>query len=240
MSVQGPTGLPVDLSPWGTHPGASPGTRMPPHDEVQARARMVSEQIAARGVTDPRVLAAMASVPRHRFAPEDLAGQAHADYPLPIGLGQTLSQPYIVAYMAEALGLGGSERVLEVGSGSGYMAAVLSRLAAEVFGIELEPVLAARSSALLAELGCANVRVRAGDGASGWPEEAPFDAILLSCAAEEVPPPLLEQLAPGGRLLLPLAAGPFSQQLVLFTRRETGLVGLPLLPVVFVPLRRKG
>ena len=154
------------------------------------RARMVREQIEARGVRDPRVLAAMREVPRHRFVPEENQALAHGDHPLPIGRGQTLSQPYIVAFMAEALELTGSETVLEVGAGSGYFAAVLGRLARRVEALELEPELAARSSTLLAELGFTNVGVHLGDGSLGWPPLAPFQAIVLSCAARDVPPAL--------------------------------------------------
>lgn len=198
---------------------------------------MVTDQIRARGVGDPRVLAAMEAVERHRFLDPDQAWEAYCDHPLPIGRGQTISQPFIVACMAEALALDGREKVLEVGSGCGYMAAVLARLARQVRGIELEPALHRHAQTTLADLGVANVRLRCGDGRLGWPEEAPFDAILLSCAADQVPPPLWEQLAPEGRLLLPLASMPFCQDLVLVRRTPSGLVRRSLLPVVFVPLR---
>ncbi|HJW09379.1 MAG TPA: protein-L-isoaspartate O-methyltransferase, partial [Holophagaceae bacterium] len=180
---------------------------------------------------------AMEEVPRHRFAPPSLLGEAHSDWPLPIGLGQTLSQPYIVAFMAEALELGEDDRVLEVGAGSGYAAAVLARIAREVWAMELEAALGRAAEARLAELGISNVRFRVGDGALGWPEAAPFDAILLSCAALSVPPALWEQLAPGGRLLLPIGSTFGPQDLVLY-RKDQGLdQGEPLLPVRFVPLR---
>jgi protein-L-isoaspartate(D-aspartate) O-methyltransferase len=198
---------------------------------------MVRDQIEARGVRDPRVLAAMRAVPRHRFVPEGLAAEAHADRPLPIGLGQTISQPYIVAAMAEALELGGTERVLEVGAGSGYMAAVLSDLAAEVYGVELEPGLHARAVETLADLGRANVHLRCGDGALGWPEHAPFDAILLSCAAPGIPPDLWDQLAEGGRLILPMGPPGATQELVLARKAAGGSRITRLMAVVFVPLR---
>lgn len=198
---------------------------------------MVAGQIRARGVRDPAVLAAMAAVPRHRFVPDSQLARAHEDAPLPIGLGQTLSQPYMVAWMAEALALTGAERVLEVGSGSGYAAAVLARLAREVHAVELEPELHARAVATLAELGVANVALHCGDGSAGWPGAAPFDAILLSCAATEVPPPLLAQVAPGGVLLLPLGSEGEVQTMVRLRRAGAGWHREDLLAVRFVPLR---
>jgi protein-L-isoaspartate(D-aspartate) O-methyltransferase len=202
------------------------------------RERMVREQIARRGIRDPRVLEAMASVPRHLFVPEAMAADAHADCPLPIGRGQTISQPYIVAVMAEVLELAGSERVLEVGSGSGYMAAVLSRLARAVYGVELEPELHQRSVKILSRLGCANVHLRCGDGALGWPEAAPFDAVLLSCAAEALPAEPWAQVAMGGRMVLPVGAPLGGQELVLVRKTPQGSRVTRLMPVGFVPLRR--
>lgn len=200
-----------------------------------ARETMVLTQIEARGVRNPRVLAAMREVPRHRFAPSACQAEAHEDHPLPIGGGQTLSQPYIVAFMAEALELEGGECVLEVGSGSGYFAAVLARLARRVVALELEPDLAVRSAKLLAELGIGNVEVQVADGTRGWPGAAPFEAIVLSCAAPEVPPDLWGQLAPWGRLLAPLGSPREAQWLT----RYRGGPDHPerLLPVAFVPLR---
>ena len=202
-----------------------------------ARARMVREQIAARGVRDPRVLAAMARVPRHRFLDPSQARHAYLDQPLPIGRGQTISQPYIVAFMAEALELDGAEKVLEVGAGCGYMAAVLAALAGRVLAVELEPDLHARAQANLAALGLAGVALACGDGRRGWPEEAPFDAIVVSCAAAQIPPDLWAQLAPGGRLLLPLEGPGFGQDLVLARKGPEGPELRSLLPVLFVPLR---
>jgi len=206
-----------------------------PEALAEARARMVAEQLAARGIGDERVLAALRDVPRHRFVlPEDLA-RAHDDGPLAIGHGQTISQPFIVAFMSAALELGGGERVLEVGAGSGYQTAVLSALAREVFALELLAPLYARAAALLAELGCANVQLREGDGHAGWPAAAPFDAILVAAAAERVPPALVEQLAPLGRLVAPVGAR--EQVLVRLRRTPEGIVEERLLSVRFVPLR---
>lgn len=201
---------------------------------------MVKTQIMARGVVDPRVLKAMGKVPRERFIPAYAQDEAYKDHPLPIGHGQTISQPFIVAYMAEALELRGHERVLEVGSGCGYMAAVLSLLAGEVYGVELEAALHQRSQDIIQDLGYGNIHLRCGDGRQGWAEEAPFHAILLSCAAEEIPPRLWEQLADGGRLLLPLGT-PFSyQQLTLLRKGPQGREVEELIAVVFVPLRGTG
>lgn len=203
----------------------------------QAREIMVRLQIQGRGVHDTRVLHALRAVPRHRFVPPSLLREAYDDHPLPIGSGQTISQPYIVAYMAEMLKLRGYERVLEVGSGSGYMAAVLSLLAKDIYAMELEPDLCERAEQLLANLGYDNVHFRCGDGAQGWPEKAPFDAIILSCSAVDVPPALMEQLIVGGRMVLPLGSPGWSQQLIRLTHREDGWHRENDLPVAFVPLR---
>ena len=199
---------------------------------------MVREQLEARRIRDARVLAAMRAVPRHRFVPAEYASQSYADTPLPIGRGQTLSQPYVVAFMAEALQLEGNERVLEVGSGSGYAAAVLSLLSAEVYGIELEDELHARSVVTIRDLGYQNIELRAGDGFRGWPDEAPFDAIVLSCAVESIPAPLWEQLAQGGRLIYPKGSSDTVQELVLVTKTRSGAQEKRLAPVRFVPMRR--
>jgi protein-L-isoaspartate(D-aspartate) O-methyltransferase len=203
---------------------------------VRAREAMVATQLAARGVHDPKTLAAMGKVPRHLFVPPSSVAEAYEDHPLPIGHGQTISQPYIVAFMTEALGLLGGENVLEVGTGSGYQAAVLAEIAARVHTIEIVAPLAEESAALLKRLGCANVEVRAGDGYRGWPEAAPFDAILVTAAPDHVPPDLEAQLAPGGRLVIPVG-GSGDQELWLFTKTERGLERKRLLPVRFVPLR---
>jgi len=206
--------------------------------EERDREAMVRDQIEARGIRNPRVLDAMRTVPRHRFVSDALRGEAYSDRPLPIGRGQTISQPYVVAYMADALRLRAGERVLEVGSGSGYAAAVLSLLAAEVYGIELERELYEKSVAAVAGLGYRNVHLRHGDGFHGWPEKAPFDAILLSCAAPEIPGPLWDQLRVGGRFLYPRGTEDGPQDLVLVEKTPKGPRVQRLEPVRFVPMRR--
>ncbi|MDE3242005.1 MAG: protein-L-isoaspartate(D-aspartate) O-methyltransferase [Nitrospirota bacterium] len=198
------------------------------------RDAMVADQIVPRGITDPGVLAALRRVPRHRFVPDSHARFAYADRPLPIGHGQTISQPAVVAFMTEALALQGREKVLEIGTGSGYQAAVLAELASRVFTIELVEPLAKQAAQRLAELGYVNVIVRAGDGYRGWPEEAPFDAIIVTAATDQVPQPLLDQLALGGRLILPLGAS--FQKLTLYRRTKDGYERTDLIPVRFVPL----
>ena len=201
---------------------------------VAARARMVETQIAARGVSDPRVLEAMRKVERHRFVPEAHRGEAHGDYPLPIGHGQTISQPYIVALMTELARIRPGDRVLEIGTGSGYQAAILATLAREVYSIEIVGPLARESAERLARLGYRNVTVRAGDGYRGWPEKAPFDAIVVTAAPPRIPEPLLEQLAVGGRLVAPV--GEHEQDLVLVEKTEQGLRQRRVAPVRFVPM----
>lgn len=189
------------------------------------------------GIRDGRVLEAMADVDRAAFVPARLRGEADADRPLPIGHGQTISQPMVVAYMTELLRLRGPERVLEVGTGSGYQTAVLARLAIEVYSVEIVPELAERAAAALAAAGIRNVHLRTGDGGRGWPEAAPFDRILVTAAAREVPPALVAQLAPGGRLVLPVGPELDAQVIRLVERREDGTdVSTDLLPVRFVPL----
>jgi len=206
-------------------------------DEPAARARMVAEQLRARGIRDERVLAALERVPRSAFVlPEDRA-QAHDDGPLAIGHGQTISQPFIVGLMSAALELGGGERVLEIGTGCGYQTAVLSALAREVYSLELLPELHRRAAATLRSLGLANVHLRQGDGHRGWPEAAPFDAILVSAAPARIPPALLAQLAPGGRLVLPLGEPERDQELVRVRLTPAGPREERLLPVRFVPMR---
>ncbi len=206
----------------------------------EARRAMVDEQLAARDVRNPRVLDAMRKIPRHRFVGEELADHAYRDSPVPIGHGQTISQPYIVAFMTQALALDGRERVLEVGTGSGYQAAILGECAREVCTIEIVTELAERARRRLEDLGCANVRVRAGDGYAGWPASAPFDAILVAAAPDHVPQPLVEQLAVGGRMVVPV--GPrrkgeeTSQELVLIEKTSQGILQTSLLPVQFVPM----
>jgi protein-L-isoaspartate(D-aspartate) O-methyltransferase len=221
--------------------GSSGDGAAPPdqHDDIYARRRqqMVDDQMRARDIRDPRVLAAMQKVPRHRFVREGDVDAAYADSPIAIGFGQTISQPYIIAYMTEALALPPSARVLEIGTGSGYQAAILGELAGEVYTIEIVPELAARSSALLAELGYANVHVRSGDGYAGWPEHAPFDSIIVTAAPDHIPQPLVDQLKPGGRLVVPVGRG--DQDLLVMVRTADGLREESRLPVRFVPLTRR-
>ncbi len=182
-------------------------------ESARCREQMVASQLIARGIGDPRVLAAMRAIPREDFVPESHRWAAYRDEPLPIGEGQTISQPFMVAAVAEAAELTGSERVLEVGAGCGYQAAVLARLARAVLGVECVSTLAAAAAARLAALGFANIRIEIGDGSAGWPQDAPFDVIVVSAAAPQVPPPLVEQLAPGGRLVIPVGESQ-SQELV--------------------------
>lgn len=200
----------------------------------KAREQMVAQQIAARGVKDKRVLQAMRDVPRHLFVPKEMQPYAYADSPLPIGYEQTISQPYIVAFMTEALGLRPVDRVLEVGTGSGYQAAVLSVLVREVYSIEIVEPLAKEATERLKHLGYTNVKVRAGDGYRGWPEEAPFDAIIVTAAPDHIPKPLLDQLSLNGRLVIPV--GKAFQTLIRITRTEKGYKKERLLPVQFVPM----
>lgn len=208
-------------------------------DFAAARRRMVAEQIAARGVSDPAVLRAMRTVPRDRFVPEALGASAYDDRPLPIGQGQTISQPYIVAYMTELLALKRGARVLEVGTGSGYQAAVLAEIAREVYTIEIIPDLGRAAAARLRALGYARVHGRIGDGYAGWPEAAPFDGILVTAAADSVPPPLIAQLRPGGRMVIPVGGQNAVQMLVLIEKSADGrTVSRAMLPVRFVPLVR--
>ncbi|MCI0370886.1 MAG: protein-L-isoaspartate(D-aspartate) O-methyltransferase [candidate division NC10 bacterium] len=202
-----------------------------------ARERMVADQLRARGITDARVLTAMGRVPRHRFVEEALAARAYGDYPLPIGEKQTISQPYMVALMTQALELVGGERVLEVGTGSGYQTAILAEVAGKVYSIERIRGLADRARAILEELGYYNVLIHVGDGTLGWREEAPFDAVLVTAAAPEVPSPLVEQVKPGGRLVIPVG-GSTAQILKCLVKgpdgtvRESELVGCVFVKLV--------
>jgi protein-L-isoaspartate(D-aspartate) O-methyltransferase len=211
------------------------GRKMGEEQYARARQEMVRTQIALRGIRDERVLEAMRTVPRHRFVPGHMLGAAYRDSPLPIGQGQTISQPYIVAYMTYELHLTGTEKVLEIGTGSGYQAAVLAELAAQVVTVERLPQLAIDARAILAELGYDNVQVEVGDGTLGWPDEAPYDAIIVTAAGPEMPVPLEQQLADGGRLLAPI--GPrWTQQLVRIRREGAAFRTESLLGVAFVPL----
>lgn len=204
---------------------------------VEQRVRMVREQIQDRGVADQGVIGAMLSVPRHEFVPRSQRDMAYADRPLPIGEGQTISQPYIVALMTELLELEAGDKVLEVGTGSGYQAAVASHLADSVFTIEIIPDLAEQATNRLRDLGYSDVVVKQADGYDGWPEHAPFDGIVVTAAAGHIPPPLVEQLDPGGRMVIPVGGQFQVQQLVLVEKRPDGSVTTrSLLPVRFVPL----
>ncbi len=202
-----------------------------------ARSRMIAEQVRARGVRDPRVLEAMERVPRHLFVPSAQRDQAYEDHPIPIGLGQTISQPYIVAFMTEALRVEVAHRVLEIGAGSGYQTAVLAELGATVYAIELIDELAERAQRLLQELHYTNVHVRAGDGYAGWPEHAPYDRIIVAAAPEDIPPAFIEQLVDGGILAIPL--GVFNQELRVIRRNGEMLETVGTMPVRFVPMIRK-
>jgi protein-L-isoaspartate(D-aspartate) O-methyltransferase len=210
------------------------------------RERMVKEQIAEAPdyrdpVKDPRVLAAMRTVPRHQFVGKKLQSVAYGDFPLPIGYGQTISQPYVVAFMTEMLEVKPDQKVLEVGAGSGYQAAILSLLAKEVYTIEIIEALALQAEERLRRLKYANIRVKVGDGYYGWKEVAPFDRIIVTCAAGLVPPPLLKQLKPGGKMCIPVGAAYSVQYLTMVEKSETGAITMrKSIPVRFVPLTRLG
>jgi len=204
-----------------------------------ARETMVREQIAARGIRDPRVIESMRRVPRHLFVPPADRERAYIDAPVPIGEGQTISQPYIVALMTELVRPQSGDRVLEIGTGSGYQAAVLSGLVRHVYTIELEETLARRAEGVLREQKYDNVTVRVGDGYAGWPEHAPFDIIVVTAAPEQVPQPLIDQLKPGGRLVVPVGPRFTVQQLQLIEKNASGEIHTKnVSPVMFVPLRR--
>ena len=202
-----------------------------------SRREMVDEQLSGRDIRDPRVLDAMRRVPRHEFVPPSMRSGAYADTPLPIGYNQTISQPYIVAYMTEALDLQPTHKVLEIGTGSGYQAAVLGELAQEVYTIEIVEPLAASARDTLKRLGYKNVHVRSGNGYLGWPEQAPFDRVMVTAAPDQVPPALAEQLKVGGVMAIPVGVG--DQELRILRRTEQGLETLRTLPVRFVPMTGK-
>lgn len=217
-----------------------PSVRAAETDFTAARERMVGQQLAApsRGVTDARVLAVMGKVPRHEFVPASLRAQAYGDHPLPIGYDQTISQPFIVAFMTEKLEPKPTDKVLEIGTGSGYQAAVLAELVREVYTIEIVEPLARRAEADLKRLGYTNVMVRAGDGYKGWPEAAPFDAVIVTCAPEHVPQPLMDQLKEGGRMIIPV--GPVGdQELYVLRKKGDKVEKRAVLPVRFVPMTGK-
>ncbi|OGP92960.1 MAG: protein-L-isoaspartate O-methyltransferase [Deltaproteobacteria bacterium RBG_16_48_10] len=210
----------------------------PKGDFKAMREQMVETQIKARGVKDPRVLSAMLKVERHRFVPIEYQSSAYADQPLPIGEGQTISQPYIVAFMTELLELKGMEKVLEIGTGSGYQAAILAELAKEVYTIEIVEPLGISAQKLLQGLGYRNIRVKVGDGYLGWPEVSPFDAIIITCAPDHIPHPLTEQLKEGGRMVVPV--GSYSQALKKIVKRSGKIESTDVLPVLFVPMTGEG
>ncbi len=203
------------------------------------RQRMVEQQLKPRGIKDERVLAAMAKVPREEFIPTGVRGDAYEDGPLPIGYDQTISQPYIVAFMTEQMRPRPNDRVLEIGSGSGYQAAILADLVADVYTIEIVEPLAKTAEATLQRLGYKNVHIKVGDGYKGWPEQAPFDAIIVTCAPEKVPRPLVDQLKDGGRMIIPVGER-FAQQLYLLEKKNGQLKESATLPVRFVPMLREG
>ena len=213
----------------------APGASDAQHD--RARERMVRDQIEARGVRDARVLEAMRRVPRHLFVPEEVRAAAYEDHPLPIGHDQTISQPFIVAWMTEALQVTPRSRVLEIGTGSGYQAAVLSQIVAEVYTIEIVAPLAESARRTFEALGYTNVHAKQGDGYAGWPEHAPFDAIIVTAAPEQVPQPLIDQLRVGGRLVVPVG-GRGVQQMTVITKGPNGVTRDERMPVRFVPLVR--
>jgi protein-L-isoaspartate(D-aspartate) O-methyltransferase len=207
---------------------------------IQELARQTAGAIGTDPI-DPEVLQAMRVVPRHEFVPEDVRPFAYENHPLPIGNGQTISQPFIVAVMTDLLDPEPDDKVLEIGTGSGYQAAVLASLVGEVFTIEIVPELGERARATLERLGFTNVQTRIGDGYRGWPEEAPFDAIIVTAAADQIPPPLLEQLKAGGRMIIPVGGNSAAEQLTLIEKRADGsIASRQVMPVRFVPFTRDG
>jgi len=212
------------------------GVRVNFRDLERRRKAMVVEQIEKRGIRDRRILKVMETVPRHEFVPEEYRAFAYDDSPLPIGEGQTISQPYIVALMTECLNLEGDEKVLEVGTGSGYQAAILCELAKEVYTIEILETLAERAEELLQKLGYKNVKVKCGDGYLGWEEYAPFDGIIVTCAPDHIPRPLIDHLAEGGRMVIPVGEIDFPQVLKLVEKREGEVTIRNVVPVRFVPM----
>jgi protein-L-isoaspartate(D-aspartate) O-methyltransferase len=207
-------------------------------ERAQDRDAMVKEQILARGVKDPTTLSAMRTVPRHLFLPESMAPHAYQDRPLPIGHGQTISQPFIVAFMTEIIKPGPGRKILEIGTGSGYQAAILAATGAQVYSIEIIPQLADSAAARLKQLGFTNVATKSADGYYGWQEHAPFDAIIVTAAAEFIPPPLIGQLAESGLMIIPVGSPFFVQTLMLVQKRDGKTISTNLMPVRFVPFKR--
>jgi len=212
--------------------GAEPA---PADPFAPARNRMVERHLVERGIKNPRVLEAFRTVPRHRFLPPETFRHAYDDESIPIGLGQTITPPFDVAFMTEALDPKPTDKVFEVGTGSGYQAAILSRLVKDVYSVEIHETLSKRASEVLKEVGATNVHTRVGDGYAGWPEEAPFDAIIVTCAPRKIPPPLIEQLKEGGRMVIPLG-GRFNQTVYHVTKQDGKLITKELRPTLFVPM----
>ena len=235
-SPLGPPGQPLSMPRAVDLPVRGGPDQQDEEDFTVQREAMVTRQIARRGIDDDRVLAAMRTVRRHRFVPLNVRRHAYTDRPLPIGYGQTISQPYTVAYMCQLLGLGPESRVLEVGTGSGYHAAVMARIADTVHTIEIIPELAARARETLSALGYENILARTADGYYGWPEGAPFDAIVVTAAADHLPPPLIQQLAEGGRMIIPVGHPFLTQHLILAEKKDGQVTSRQLIPVRFVPL----
>jgi protein-L-isoaspartate(D-aspartate) O-methyltransferase len=204
---------------------------------ARMRQRMVKVQLQGRDIRDVHVLAAMGKVPRHEFVPSSLTLSAYSDGALPLGMGQTISQPYIVAYMTQLLQLEGTERVLEIGTGSGYQAAILAEIVPEVYTIEILPELGEQAADVLGRLGYKNIKFRIGDGYAGWPEYAPFDGIIVTAAPEEIPQPLIDQLKEGGRLVCPV--GRLDQDLIVLEKGKSGIIRRSTIPVRFVPMTGK-
>jgi len=212
---------------------------LPQVDKYSAlRDEMVDIQIIARGISDRETLNSLRKVPRHLFVPKEYEDDAYGDYPLPIGHGQTISQPYIVAYMTETVKPSGKKRALEIGTGSGYQAAVLAEIVDAVYTIEIIPELAKESAARFESLGYKNIIAKSGDGYNGWPEHAPFDIIIVTAAAEKIPAPLIDQLAENGRLVIPVGTSGGIQNLILLVKKNGKIQRTPLLPVRFVPFKR--
>src|SRR4051795_6056538 len=213
----------------------APGAEPPPDPTAPARRRMVERHLAERGIKDPRVLEAFRTVPRHRFLPPDSRRHAYDDESIPIGEGQTITPPYDVAFMTEALQPRPTDKVYEVGTGSGYQASILSRLVKDVYSVEIKEPLGKRAAEVIKDVGYTNIHTRIGDGYAGWPEEAPFDAIIVTCAPEAIPPPLVEQLKEGGRMVIPLG-NRYNQTVYLMEKRNGQLVQKALRPTLFVPM----
>jgi protein-L-isoaspartate(D-aspartate) O-methyltransferase len=214
--------------------GQNKAASINPAEFIRLREKMVREQLQGRDIKDSQVLASMAKVPRHEFVPPDLIGAAYDDSALPLRMGQTISQPYIVGYMTQALELHGTERVLEIGTGSGYQAAVLAEIVREVYTVEILPELGEQAAATLKRLGYKNVRFRIGDGYAGWPEYAPYDRIIVTAAPENAPQPLIDQLKVGGRMIIPI--GKVEQDLTVLIKESSGVARRSTIPVRFVPM----